>query len=336
MSQAVAEILCEALDFSQAVVDRENFVIQGVKLSGRKSRNRRGKRGIVYSDQAIQQTVQLFESCPVTVRGGHDRARRDYHSQNGQLRNGRVKDLGSDKAASYFDWHLNSADELTPKLLEDAEKFPQNCPLSQEVMEWQESINDDGDVLIESLTDDPLKIGVAVVYRGGLNRSLFESLEDEDMEIKTKEELKARYKTLCEELEECACAAVSTSKEDLKAKLESAIAEREAALAKVKELESQLEEYKNEETRLEHVEVITKAARELIAESYEVSAELMEDLLGMWDGESYKRVLTEIGKHYHPSPEGEADPGPTSKSGARSSRVTQATGRSRVGIHNRR
>jgi hypothetical protein len=86
-----AQLLVESLDLSDVKVDRDAFVIRGVKLSGKRSRNvhRRHGKPIIYSDQAIEQSATLFEGVPVTVRGGHNRDVRDYTSQNGQLRNGK-------------------------------------------------------------------------------------------------------------------------------------------------------------------------------------------------------------------------------------------------------
>jgi hypothetical protein len=326
--------LVEALDLSEVKVDRDACVIHNVKLSGKRSRNKHKKHGkpIIYSDDSIRQSASLFESCPVTVRRGHDRATRDYDAQNGQLRNGRLEHLGTEKAASRFDWHLNSSDPLTAKIMEDAEKFPQNCPLSQEVLEWTESLDTDGNVLIESLTTDPMKIGVAVVYRGGLNDSLFEALE-EDMEIKTKEELTARFPSLVEELTECACQTAKATEDELTAQLTAKIAELEVTKSELEKLKGQLEEYKAEESRVEHIAEITSEARKVLGESYEVPEALMEDLLGLYEGEAYKRVLTHMGELIAGNPQPEETP--ESKSGLRKqSNHTQSRGR--IGIHNRR
>lgn len=331
-------ILIESLDLTQATVDREAAIIRNVKLSGRRSRNIHKRHGkpIVYSDASIEQSASLFEGCPVTVRGGHDRSRRDYTSQNGQLRAGRVADLGTDKAASRFDWHLNTADPLTPKILEDAEKFPANCPLSQEVMEWAESVGDEA-VIIESLTKDPMKVGVALVYRGGLNDTLFESIaEDETVEIKTKEELTAHFPRLCEELSECACAKVQAETDDLAAKLMTAIAEREALQAELEKLKGQLEEFQARDARLEHISEITAEAKKILGEQYDPPEQLLEDLLGLYEGERYKRVLTSMGELLTQA-QGEAEDTteqPTSASGLSAKRTDN--GRRRVGVHNRR
>lgn len=329
-------MLVEALDLSDVKVDRDNFVIRGVKLSGRQSRNkhRRHNMPILYADKAIEQSGSLFDGMPVTIRGGHNRAMRDYTSQNGQLREPRVEHLGTDKAASRFNWYLNSADPLTPKIMEDAEKFPENCPLSQEVLEWTESVHEDGYVLIESLTNDKFKAGVALVYRGGLNDSLFESAEDQIVEIKTKEELAARFPVLCEELTECACQAAKTKESDLEAKLTQAIAEREALKSEIEKLKGQLEEYKTAEERVEHSEVIVAEAKKVLGEDYEVNEQLLEDLLNLWEGEGYKRILTSMGELISRS-ESAPDETPTSASGL-SKRTNNTAGRRRVGIHNRR
>lgn len=309
-------MLTESIDFSECVVDTENHVIKGVKVLGRVSRN-----GYSYSDDAIKQSSVIFENCPVTVRGAHNRKDRDYNCQNGQLRTGRHAGLGTEAACSRYDWYLNPKDPITEKIEFDAANFPENIPLSQEIGEWEEDLDESGGRLITALTDDRTKIGVAAVYRGGTNQSLFESHEnDKDrlMEIKTKEELRARFPSLCEELEECACQTAATEVDTIKSKLESTIAEREAANAKIKDLEAALQVYKDAEEREVREESIRAAAKEIVSEKYAVSDELMEDLLELYENDRYKRTLTEIAKFHVASKEGdegEADE-PSSKSGA--------------------
>lgn len=304
--------LCESIDFKDVEVDQEKHIIRGVKLLGPISRN-----GYRYSKDAIKQSATIFESCPVTVRGAHDRKSRDYNAQNGQLRNGRFEDLDAENAVSRYDWHLNPKDPLTEKIIFDAVHFPQNIPLSQEVGEWEEDIDEDGGRLITALTEDRTKIGVAAVYRGGTNSSLFESHKEEAMEIKTKEELKARFPSLCEELAECACAVANNEVETLKSKLETAIAEREAANSKVRELSDQLQAYKDEEERASREVEVRDAAKEIVGESYMVSDELLEDLLQLYEGERYKRTLKEIAKfHTDTNESDEGEDGVSSKSGA--------------------
>lgn len=328
------EVLSEALDFSSAKVDAAQAIIHGVKLSGRASRNKRKGKKLQYSDAAIQQSVKVFENCPVSVRGGHDRQNRDYTAQNGVLRAGRAEALGTDKACSRFDWHLNPKDPLTEKILYDAEHFPGNLPLSQEVMQWTEEATSEG-VLVTSITDNPLLVGVAAVYRGGLNDSLFEHLEKRDMEIKTKEELAAQFPALCEELTECACRAARSETDQLKAKLEEAIAAREAAVATVKDLETQLGVYRQKEEVTRRSEEIRTAALEICGETYQLSDELLEDLLALYDGERYKRLLGTIaGASKAVETEQPPVEEPTSTSGiaGKSNGKVRAT---RVGLHNR-
>ncbi len=54
--------LVEAFDFRVPSWDRENWVIRGVKVLGRKSRN-----GRIYEDAAIRDSSKLCENLPVTV-----------------------------------------------------------------------------------------------------------------------------------------------------------------------------------------------------------------------------------------------------------------------------
>lgn len=327
--------LVEALDLKDVKVDRENFVIKGVKLSGRRSRNKRNGRSVVYSDNVINKTVAVFEGCPVTVRGGHNMDKRDYDSQNGQLRNGRVEHLGTEQACSRFDWHLNKKDPLTEKILEDADSFPENIPLSQELRDPEVSISEDGEsFVVEDFPADKLKIGVAAVYRGGLNDSLFESLfeDDDDMEIKTTEELKARFPQLCESLVECACAAMQTEKEVKSAKLEEQIVSLEALKTELAEAKSELAKYKSAEEKAVRVESIKSDARTIICEDYEVSDDLLENLLSL-EADGHKRILTEIAKHFTKPAEGSGSTKPTSASGTPKNKSTDKEGR-RIGYHN--
>lgn len=333
-----AEILVESIDFTDAAVDAAGSVIRGVKLSGRTSRNKRQGKTLRYADEAIQQSAEVFNGCPVTVRGGHDRAGRDYDSQNGQLRSGRVEGMGTDSACSRFDWHLNPADPLTPKILYDAANFPANIPLSQEVMQWKERLTEQNEILVTEITKDPLLVGVAAVYRGGLNTSLFESLEH-DMEIKTKEELQAHWPELCEQLAECACQNAATELGSLKAKLEEAVTAREAALAQVKSIEDQLSKYREAEELSRRSEEVRVASKEICGEKYELSTELLEDLLALYEGERFKRTLTEIARlqgliETPPIVEEQAEE-PVSTSGVSYKSNGKPRSARRVGYHNR-
>lgn len=323
MGTEPTKILSEGIDLSDIEVDREAFVIKGVKLLAEKSRNQGGRRR--YSEQVIKNSVRLFEGMPVTIRGGHNRKERDYTCQNGQLRGGRYDEAGK---CSRFDWHLNEADPLTPKILVDAVKFPQNVPLSSEATQWKQSVTKTGEILVQELTEDRTQLGVAVVYRGGVNSSLFEGNEDDAMEIKTKEELQAHYPALCEELiEGCACAA-KTKEDELKERLEKVIAERQAVIEEKAKLESELSEFRSAAERTQRESEIRAKAKELVHESYEVDEDFMNDLLELYDEGRYERVLKKITP---PASEGgsEGDDSPTSKSGAKAS--SPASSKRRLG-----
>lgn len=273
--------LIEHFDFRGTVVDRENWVIKGVKVLGRKSRN-----GRIYEDEAIKDSSKLCENLPVTVRGGHDRENRDYHSQNGQLRGGTAKNLGTDKAASFYDWHLNPADPLTEKICYDAEHFPENVPLSHEVSVYEGEVDRDGILHVERLLEVD---GVAAVYRGGTNRSLFES-ERTEMDLKT---LKSQHPQLIEQLrtefvqEDTAKAELLESQKQL-AKL---TAEKEAIQEKLNEAEAEVAKYHAAEQRAKRSAEIQEAAKEVLGK--EVSTRLLEALLPL-DDESLKNSLQDI------------------------------------------
>lgn len=273
--------LIEAFDFSGTTVDRENSVIKGVKVLGKQSRN-----GRIYEDAAIQDSARLCENLPVTVRGGHNREDRDYHSQNGQLRNGSTRGLGTDKAASIFDWHLNPRDELTEKIIYDAEHFPENIPLSHEVSVYEGDLDKDGILHVERLIEVD---GVAAVYRGGTNRSLFES-ESKDMDLKT---LKTQHAPLVEQLR-AEFIAEDTVKADLQEaqnKLAKVTAEKESLQEKLNEAEAKVAEYHAAEQRLKKAAEIQETAKEVLGK--EVSQNLLEALLPLTD-ENVKKTLQDI------------------------------------------
>jgi len=275
------ERLVEQFDFRGSTVDRENWVIKGVKVLGRTSRN-----GRIYEDSAIRDSSLLCENLPVTVRGGHNRNDRDYHSQNGQLRNGEARNLGTEKAASYYDWHLNPADELTEKICYDAENFPENVPLSHEVSVYQGEMDEQGVLHVERLIEVD---GVAAVYRGGTNRSLFES-ETETMDLKT---LKTQHAELIEQLRTEILAEDTVKSELVEAQkqLAKAVAEKESLLEKLNEAESTLSEYRAVEERAAKGRVIQETAKEVLGSG--ISDKLVESLLPLAD-EQIREVLAEI------------------------------------------
>lgn len=273
--------LVEAFDFRGSSVDRENWVIRGVKVLGRKSRN-----GRIYEDAAIQDSAKLCENLPVTVRGGHDRDGRDYHSQNGQLRGGEAKFLGSDKAASFYDWHLNPKDELTEKICYDAEHFPENVPLSHEVSVYEGDLDRDGILHVERLIEVD---GVAAVYRGGTNRSLFES-EQVNMDLKS---LKAQHAPLVEQLraEFLAEDTVKAELQEAQSKLAKVTAEKESLQEKLHEAEAKVAEYHAAEQRIKRAAEIQEAAKEILGK--EVPQSVLEALLPL-NEEVFKKTLQEI------------------------------------------
>lgn len=274
------QTLIEQFDFRGAVVDRESWVIKGVKVLGRQSRN-----GRIYEDAAIRDSARLCENLPVTVRGGHNREDRDYHSQNGQLRNGEARHLGSDKAASYYDWHLNPADELTEKICYDAEHFPENVPLSHEVSVYQGEVDEEGVLRVERLIEVD---GVAAVYKGGTNRSLFES--EVVMDLKT---LKTQHAELVEQLrtEILAEDTVKTELTEAQKQLVKAVAEKESLQEKLNEAEAALSEYRAVEERAAKARHIHETAKEVLGSA--ASDKLVESLLPLND-EQIREVLCEI------------------------------------------
>lgn len=317
------QTLVEQFDFQGSTVDRENWVIRGVKVLGRKSRN-----GRIYEDDAIRDSARLCENLPVTVRGGHDREGRDYHCQNGQLRSGEARFLGTEKAASYYDWYLNPKDELTEKICYDAEHFPQNVPLSHEVSVYEGDVDKEGVLHVERLIEVD---GVAAVYRGGTNRSLFES-EQEQMDVKT---LKTQHADLVEQLrvEFLAEDTVKAELQEAQKAIAKAVAEKDQLQEQLDAAEKTIAEYRQVEERQQKARKIQETAKEILDK--EISEKLVESLLPLGD-EAIREVITELKTNKSPEdgqPNANGSTAPDSTSGSAYGNVIPPT--IKIGPQNR-
>lgn len=271
-------------------------VIRGIRAIAQQSRN-----GYRYSEGAISQTLKGFEGLGVTVRGSHDRSIRDYNSQNGILTNGHVERVENDQLASFFDWHLNASDPLTPKLLEDAERFPQNVIFSAEIGDWLESEDDEGNVTIETITEDRQRLGIALVFRGGTNNGLRESSQPKDkkMEINTRDDLrKLRPEIYDALLNECPCQ-VKDELADLKEKLANALKDGATAAEENETLKKRIAELEAEQERVKEYDEILSQASKMLGEDRAESllikdgkpSPLLESMFALREDKRYMATL---------------------------------------------
>jgi len=294
------KLLTESIDYSRANVDADKHVITSVAVLQPESRNNR-----LYSDDVILKAARVFEEVPVTVRGAHDRQRRDYNSQNGVLRNGRHD---AERNLAVYDWHLNEADPLTPKILVDAKKFPGNIPLSVEIGDWtQEEAEGDGPVRITDITEDQRLLGVAAVYRGGTNKTIFEGDENVS-QIKTLEELRTAYPALCTELLEADRVPLKKQLDEGKDKLTELLAERDGLNAKVKELQDKLAVFEDEKEATRRREEVLQYVSEQLGEEYRVGDDELGNYLYLYEDDRYKKTVDLIKQRLPQKKDGKTPP----------------------------
>ena len=151
-------------------VDRAAGVVYGVKVVGRTSPNThgvRGAEGTVYSLEALERALPLYEGAHVNVdhpprsRPGQERSSQD---RIGQLHNCRVEPEGI-----FADLHLLTAHPMSERVLEAAESMPGAYALSHNATGKGEVRG--GRYVV---TEIPEVHSVDIVADGGTNRSLFE------------------------------------------------------------------------------------------------------------------------------------------------------------------
>lgn len=169
-------------------IDRKAGIIRGVKLVGLESVNPAsiigikgpaGRKPYRYSLKALEDAIPLYEGKPVNIdhprtsrdstgRRIIDRSGRTVTERFGQIRDVRLADDGL-----YGDLHYNREHELTPMILEAAERFPETLALSHDV-----------DIVPEIIGDQMTVVEIPVVRavdligeRPGTTFGLFESGE---------------------------------------------------------------------------------------------------------------------------------------------------------------
>lgn len=321
----MSKVLSESFDFSSTEVDDENCVIKGVRLLGKRSRNKSKKGGgRIYEESAIEDSSKIFENCLVTVRGGHDRKNREALSQNGFLRNGRIEGKGSPEACSRYDWQLNPNHETTKAILWDARHNPRAIPLSHEVMRWEEEQRLDEQHITKL---HPEGIGVAIVYNPGVNTTLFEEFNDmSETKISSVEELRKAHPDFVRIIEEDA---VKGSLKKVEADLAESVKEAETLKVKLETAEKELDELKESLVSAEQEDTIRENHQKLFGR--DISDKLLEQCLKSFD--DHEALLESI-KEAALTGEGEGSGGGSGGAQSKSGLNSTARGSKTTGWHN--
>ncbi|WP_347245372.1 hypothetical protein [Thermogutta sp.] len=144
-------------------VDRERGVIQGVKILGLSSANRR-----TYLPEALRQAVKLYEGVAVNVDHIRSGELRSYRDRIGKLVNVRFANDGL-----YGDLVVNPKHPLAEQLFWDAEHCPENVGLSHDARGKTAVRN--GQVVVEAIESVR---SVDLVAEPATTRSLYEAAID--------------------------------------------------------------------------------------------------------------------------------------------------------------
>jgi hypothetical protein len=144
-------------------VDRERGVIQGVKILGLSSANRR-----TYLPEALRAAIKLYEGVPVNVDHIRTNDLRSYRDRIGKLTNVR---LGND--GLYGDLVVNPKHPLAEQLFWDAEHCPENVGLSHDAR--GRTVVRNGQVVVEAIESVR---SVDLVAEPATTKSLYEAAVD--------------------------------------------------------------------------------------------------------------------------------------------------------------
>jgi chorismate mutase len=144
-------------------VDRERGVIQGVKILGLSSANRR-----TYLPEALRQAVKLYEGVAVNVDHIRSGELRSYRDRIGKLVNVRFANDGL-----YGDLVVNPKHPLAEQLFWDAEHNPENVGLSHDAR--GRTVVRNGQVVVEAI--EAVR-SVDLVAEPATTKSLYEAAVD--------------------------------------------------------------------------------------------------------------------------------------------------------------
>lgn len=141
-------------------VDLDAGIIRGVKVLGEYSRN--GRR---YADQAMAESLSLYEGIAVNIDHRYDDSERPMVEGFGTLRNVRKADDGI-----YGDLHFLKSHPCAAMICERAERFPESFGMSHDAQ--GELIEIDGEWVVAKLLDVE---SVDIVSRPATTKGLFEA-----------------------------------------------------------------------------------------------------------------------------------------------------------------
>jgi hypothetical protein len=174
------ELIVEYVDSTGATlrIDRENGVIQGVKLLGPESRN-----GRVYPKEVIARASALYEGARVNVdhgEGDPSKARR-YGERIGIIRNVRVEPGDGGLRGDFF---ANPKHALWEQLAWDAQHSPNAVGFSHNIL--GRTSRRDGKTVVEEITRVQ---SVDLVADPATTQGLFEAASHQEQEVATVERL---------------------------------------------------------------------------------------------------------------------------------------------------
>ncbi len=186
-----SDLLLERVGFGKLrrKVDKENGVVEGVKILGTKSRNNR-----LYPFETLRAAAPLYENAKVNVNhpdGPADEARK-Y-----QDRVGSIKNVKLEKDGLYGDFHFNPKHPLAEQLIWDAERAPENLGFSHNVEAVVRVEN--GTQIVEEIKRVR---SVDVVADPATTDGLFESLNRVEQTKYDESEIKKRDEKIAELREE--------------------------------------------------------------------------------------------------------------------------------------
>lgn len=272
--------LREQVDHGDFLVDRDAGVIRNVKLCQMQSKNNRE-----YSHRAMRDLEHLYPRLPIRID----------HDEKGYL-----KTVGSieDVKLNLIEWHirgdisLNKGHPNYDQIMEDAEKRPHLLKLSHEIPARGYEATRKGETLV---VDRVHKVDCfAIVTNGGVNTSLFESAEDDDMDLSQLSfaELKEKAPKLFEELEKTIRDEVARDTETQEERIK-LIQERDTAMQKLQEAETRLAKVEADRLKEEREQAIKNKAAEM---KVVCSDELLDLLLPIEEDEKITRILSQCPK----------------------------------------
>lgn len=152
-------------------VDRENFVVYGVKVCGLQSQN-----GREYAESALREAVDLYENKTVNI--SHPDRTEAHRERSITESPGWLENVRFERGGLFADLHLFESHPSTALILEKAEKNSRGFGLSHNADGYQERVN--GRSMITRI--DRVR-SVDIVMNPATTEGLFESVESLQREL---------------------------------------------------------------------------------------------------------------------------------------------------------